>query len=178
MPRVPSPSLNTDLTASITSPGYLLYIGFTTPLRLSSRGNLTFQGNSFIEWGFDVRGLTPSIESSGNGSITFHDPDESILAYIVSEGIEEKLIRLWVYSGDVAEFSALDLYNPIELYNGYAAEAQAQDGVVNISLRSVTKQSMYTPRVRMTRETGFTRLPVDGKEYEFGGEKWKAESEK
>jgi hypothetical protein len=181
MARDISVSLLADLTAAVTAPGYLLQIDFTSPLRACTRTTLTFQGASFVERGFTVQGLMPSVDSSEavDGTLTMHDPDAAVEQLVLSEGIEEKRIRVWAYSGDVSYSSQLDLLNPVLLYDGYGSEAQIDPAraTVTITLQAARSLMSVSPRVRMTKETGFTHLPVSGQEYEFGGEKWRAESD-
>lgn len=178
MARDVSSHLYADLTAAVTAPGYLLRIDWSSPQGYCTRTSLTYAGMSFNERGFTVRGVLPSVDSSesANGTVSIHDPDSSVEQFVLNEGIEEKRIRLWAFSGDVGANSAIDLTNPVLLFDGYGAGAQVNPaaGSVQIQLQSAANRMSVAPRVRITKELGFLHLPVNGQEYEFGGEKWKA----
>ena len=180
MSRNVSPAFQTAVTSDVTTPGYLVEISFSNIFAICSRTDVSFGGSSFIEYGFTINGLSPTIDTSSiEATIDINDPDRTVTSLVLNEGIEERRIRVWMYYGDVARYSSIDLNNPVLLFDGfgYKCEINPNSGIVSITVIPSSQLMSNTPRVRICKENGFLWLPADGQEFEFGGEKWRAESE-
>ena len=167
--RAPSPPFVTEIAAAITRPGYLVEFGFSTPFRISSRGTTHFAGSIFIEWGFSVGNL-----SSGQGSITVLDPDRTMQAYLLNEGIADKRTRIWLFYGDVIAPTPIAAWNPMLQFDGFVGRCRIDpnSNQVSMSLLSSSGVTEYVPRTRIIKENGFNWLPQAGKVIEFGGQKF------
>jgi hypothetical protein len=164
---------------AVTTPGYLVQIDFSTPLRLCTRGNVVFNGSAFSERAIDVSALTTSGgNASMTGSLKFQDLDRLLAAYILTENFVEKRTRVWKYYGDVADGASINQLMPVNLFDGYIDGCQI-DGSwnVSISLLSGAGDVTYVPNKRITAENGFNWLPQKGKVIDFGGEKFTLEPE-
>ena len=68
----------------VTQPGYLVEIGFETPLRLSSRGDVAVLGNDWTAWDVRVAGMAhDGARPATSGSLTLGDHDQSITALVL-----------------------------------------------------------------------------------------------
>jgi hypothetical protein len=141
---------------------------------------VTFRGVSFLNWGFELQGLSPAADKAAvRGSITLQDPDRTVTALVLDEGIDGKTVRVWAYYGDVPQLTAVDLWSPIELFYGIVGECSINPGGgrVNLELISSASRVQFSPRLRITRANGFNWLPARGTVIEFGGERFEIQPE-
>src|SRR5574343_79503 len=120
MSRTLTAALTTEIGRDVTSPGYLVELGFATPVRLSSRGTMTWYGNTWTTWDVRVRGL--AVESNGStasGSLTLWNGDYTISALVLGEGVANRAVSIWKFYGD----SALTTSDPVSVFVGVADDA-------------------------------------------------------
>lgn len=165
---ISTPTSNASLEL-VTRPGYLIEIGFDTPLRLSSRGDVTALGSAWTAWDVRVSGLEHAgSKPATSGSITLGDHDESISALVLGEGVAGKEVSVWRYFADATAEA-----DPVRVFSGVAGGSSGgAERRVQIQLVAREATVLYSPRRYMTRETGFNALPAAGKVVTFNGEKY------
>lgn len=160
-------------SALVTQPGYLVEIGFTTPLRLSSRGTVSVLGNTWTAWDVQVAGVAhDAARPATSGTLTLGDQDLSISALVLG-GVAGRQLRVWRYFAEAA-----DEGDPVLVFYGVAGGASGGAGrKVQIQLVAPESTVLFAPRRRMTRETGFSALPAAGKVITFNGERYSLQPE-
>jgi hypothetical protein len=160
-------------SALVTQPGYLVEIGFATPLRLSSRGTVSALGNAWTAWDVEVSGLAHDpARPATSGALTLGDQDLSLSSLVLGaeRGCE---VRVWRYFAE-----AIDEPDPVLVFDGVAgAVSGGSDRRVQIQLVAAENTVLFAPRRRMTRETGFSALPPAGKVIAFNGERYTLQPE-
>lgn len=174
MPRAISVSYETGISQPITRPGHLVAVDFSSPWRVSTRGNFKFFGVPFNAGGVDIRQLGQT-----SGQLVIDDLDRTFTAYALSESLPESRVRVWSFYGDPVENSDIAYWNPWLIFDGYGDDCvfDPNSGRAALTLVGASSRTLYTPRLRMTRENGFNYLPPKGKVFYFGGEKFVAEPE-
>jgi hypothetical protein len=170
-----SSGFTTEAAKAKTAPGYLLEIGFTSPLRLSSRADVTWNGNIWITWGFSVEGMqTDGTSSDVQGSITLSNTDNSIGTLLLQQGIADRSIKLWKFYG-----TAPGRFDPLPIISaaGNGATFMKNLTQVRITLMASGGRSLYSPRLYCTRENGFSILPPRGTIIAWNGEQFTLEAE-
>lgn len=163
-----TPTSNASLVL-VTQPGYLVEIGFETPLRLSSRGDVAVLGNDWTAWDVRVAGMAhDGARPATSGSLTLGDHDQSITALVLGEGVAGREVSVWRYFA-----VAIAEADPVRIFHGVAGGASGGAGrTVQIQLVARESTILYAPRRYMTPETGFTGIPAAGKVLVFNGEKY------
>jgi hypothetical protein len=160
------------LAAQMTRPGYLIEIGWSTPARLSSRGDLNWNSLVWVGVGAQVQGLawdgsgeirgTVSVANGGTqtvpGAFTYN-----ALTY----GVADVPIKVWIY--DAAATATGD---PVLVFDGVGDTAQVAPDRVVFSLVSKRAQVLFSPRQYITAEAGFRIIPPTGKLIYWGGQKY------
>jgi hypothetical protein len=162
-------------SALTTQPGWLVEIGFTTPLRLSSRGTVETLGNTFTGWDVQVSGIAvDGTRPATSGSLTLGDHDQSISALVLGQGLAGREVRVWRYFAE-----AIDDLDPVLMFFGVAAQS-AGGAARQIQVALVAREAsvLYSPRRYMTRESGFSVLPPTGKVITFNGERYALQGER
>jgi hypothetical protein len=180
MSRALSPAFAAGAAAAPSSPGFLVEIAFSVPFRASSRGDLRFNGSPFNQWGFTVTGLSANAtDSSLRGVLNINDLDRTVTAYVLTEGVAEKRVRVWEFYGDVASGTDIEAWNPLCVFDGYgdAVSIDPGKGRITITLMPAAGVVEYVPRMRITRENGFNWIPPKGKVIDFAGEKFTLDPE-
>lgn len=173
MSRTLSSGLNTEVAKPITTPAYFVEIQFSTPLYLSSRGTLSWNGHSWLAHGVRVQGLSFAIDSpQQRGNLLINDLDGSVTALVLREGVASRPINIWKFYG-----AAPATGDPVQVFAGVgdAASADERSGGVNIALVQRGSRELFSPRRYMTRGNGFSILPVSGTKIYFNEENYKIE---
>lgn len=175
MKKTISTALATEIAKPVTSPGYLVEINFSTPFRISSRGDINWDGKVWITWGFDVQNLdTDAARSSLQGSLNLLNTDLSLSTLVLNEGIADRSIKIWQFYGETP-----GLFDPQPYFFGAGDEAAIDptSGRCTITLMQSGGVTLYAPRSYITREAGFNFLPAVGTIIHWGGEQFRLERE-
>jgi hypothetical protein len=176
MTRDLTPALLTELGNPITTPAYFVEILFSTPLRLSSRGDLHWNGNDWQAHDLSISGLRYDIGSAQqSGNLVLGDTDSAISALILEQGIAGRGINVWKFYG-VAPADG----DPISIFagTGDAVSVDEKSAGVNISLVQRNSRELYAPRRYQTRANGFSSLPVVGQVIFFNNANYKLERDR
>lgn len=168
MARTISATVEVAVNQPITAPGYLVEIEFSTPLRLSSRGNLNVLGNDWQRWGVGVTGIgVDSTSSMQSGSLNIANTDLIISTLVLEEGIADRPIHIFKFYGETPEDEDVIL-----LFDGVGGETSIDTSspLIKVSLRQARDGVQFAPAKYITVDQGFSMLPPAGTVIEFGGQ--------
>ena len=170
MTRTLSAPTTTAVGLDVVSPGYLVEINFATPLRLSTRGTLTWNSLTWTTWDFDVRGL--AADSSGStqgGSLTLWNGDYTISALVLGEGVANRAVNVYQFYGESPA-----LADPVHIFAGVVDDAQLEPTNATVTLRLVqtNARALFAPRHYITPDSGFSYLPAAGTVISWDGQQY------
>ena len=168
MTRFLSPPTATGTSAPVTLPGYLVEIDFATPIYLSSRGNLTWNGQSWIAWDVRITGLgIDGAASSQNGNLTLGNTDYTIGALVLQQGAAGQVVKVWKFYGEAP--AAAD---PVLVFAGVAdaAAIDPDNGTVTMTLQQEGGITQFSPRTYITYASGFSHIPPSGTVIHWNGD--------
>lgn len=153
-----TPRNTTELAKKITQPVFLVYLGFPTPVRLSTRGTVTWIAQTWVESLVDIGGIEYGDFGLNIATIRV-SPDyrDSILANQISN-LE---MAVYVLFGE-APFANDDGINIIQ---GFGAEADLRRDYIDITIVSQNTQASVTPWVHYDHENiqpAGTQVPLRG----------------
>lgn len=164
MSRTLSGPTATAAGKTFTQPGYFVQLGFSTVQRFSSRGDITWNGQNWLNNNIDVKQLQESPNGSANVSLVIGNSDLAFGAVCLNEQPQGKLVSIWAfYEGAVA---AAD---PVPFFSGEIDESAIGEDAVTLTLTDSNASTIIIPRQRITRAAGFSRLVPAGRVIEFGG---------
>jgi hypothetical protein len=173
--RTISDHLETLVGAATTGPGYLVEIGFSTVLRLSTRGDINVLGNDWIGWKLSISGL--SMDASNplqQGTMTLSNAELVISTLVLEEGIADRSIRIYKFYGEEPEED-----DPVVVFDGVGgrADIDTASAEVKVTLRQQRDQVQFAPSIYITVEQGFSMLPPAGTIIQFNGQSYILEPE-
>lgn len=151
-------------SSTVTTPGYLVELLFDTPLRLSSRGDQSWNGYIWTGGRLGkVSGLASDARGEQKGSIELINSDLAYSALILNEGWAGIGCRVWQFYGD----------NPADAQLVFDGEGDIADidpagGTVRLSVEG-EGQRVFPGRV-IGPGTGFNHLCSPGKKISWGGQ--------
>lgn len=174
MKKVVSANVSTEVARTVTRPGYLVEIAFSTPFRISTRGDINWNGAVFITWGAEVDIEVDASRSALAGTLRLHNTENALGTLILLEGIADRPIRIWSFYGETP-----GLFDAVpQLFGvGDGASIDPGKGTVTISVMQAGGTTLYSPRSYITREGGFNFVPAAGSLYSWGGEQFRLERE-
>lgn len=144
--RTFSANTESEITKAITRPLYLIEIGFSTPLRLSSRGAVSYDGDSY-----DAARIELSLRSS---RLRIFNAGLLYSAQFISEKTAGVTCKIWQLYGE-APFSAGDADL---VFDGELGRAGVGEWV-DVDL--LEQPVIFAPRLYATAPT-FNHIPPDG----------------
>jgi hypothetical protein len=151
-------------------PGYLVEILFPTPLRLSTRGQVAWSGQTWLPWRVSVQGLTVDAQGSeSTGSLVIGNADYSISALILLNGIAQRGVNIWKFYSATPGAS-----DPVQIFAGLADAASFDPANRNVSvtLGQANTRALDAPRFYITAENGFNFVPAPGSFIDWDGERF------
>ncbi len=166
MPRTVSAVTETNISKAVTEPFYLVYIGYGTPLRKSSGGTVTWNGET---WTADDMLVTVAPDRN-TGTLKIQNTDYVFGGVVLTTTIADVPIKIYEAHGDSLEVADVEL-----LFDGVGSGADPDIRWVVVDLEKGSTGVMFSPRVKCTKEIGFNHLPVDGMTISWGGEQYTLE---
>ena len=176
MARTLTGTVTTAVGAAVTRPGYLVQIDFTSPLRLSSRGDVSWNSLSWGAWDVRITGLAiDGAASAQDGSLVLGNTDYTVGALVLGEGIAGRAVNVWKIYGETPA-----LTDPVLVFSGVAdgAAINPDGGDVTIGLQQAGGVTLYCPRTYINRASGFSWIPADGTLIQWNGETFRLSREK
>lgn len=164
MPRTTSAATKLETAKAITSPNWLVFIDYSTPVYYSSTRQVTFDGHTWTPNDIQVS-LSPDQNS---GSIKIQNTDYVEGGLISGEdGISDIAIKVYKFYGTSATPAAGDVEL---LFDGVGDTDQGGLRWVTITLKPTETAASNHPFIRCTKEIGFNYLPPDGLTFSWEGE--------
>ena len=160
-----SSALLTELGLTVTRPGYLIQLGFSSTLYLSTMGDISW--NSFTWSGKNVRvtGLNSDGSASSAATLALGNTDDSYGALVLNEGASDIAVSVWAcYAGATA------LGDPVLVFSGVIDGAEIDTRRVVMQLVAQANSTLYSPRVFINKSSGFNFLQPAGSKIFFNGE--------
>jgi hypothetical protein len=145
--------MQTATAATITRPGHLIEIGFPTPVRYATVGDVEWGGLTWI----GNRSIKVGQMSDAGGTLTFGNVDDAFAALVLGVGVAGRRVRLW--SIDAAALAAGD---PVLIFDGEADEASVEVERVTMRVVAHSAATVYSPRRFIGPSAGFTHLVPAG----------------
>lgn len=143
---------------SVTTPAYFVQIDFSTPLRLSSRGDQVWDGYTW------TGGRLGKVQAgSTGGQLELLNSDLLSGALVLTEGVADRAVRVWSFDGD----------NPVAavmIFAGVGDKAEIGADRVRITLVTENRRTLYSPRRFVNSVTGFNNLLPAGTKVSWGGQ--------
>lgn len=139
--------------APITRPGHLIEIGFDTPVRYATVGDVTWNG---VAWSGNRAAEVLGLSDAG-GQIMFGNIDDAFAALVLGTGVAGRAVRVW--SIDAAALATAD---PVLIFDGEADDAEVDVERVTIRLVAQSAATLYGPRRYIGPSAGFTQLVPAG----------------
>jgi hypothetical protein len=168
-------STDTGVAAAVTLPGYFVQIDFPTPWYRSTRGTLSWNGQSWVSFDAQIAGLaTDGAGSALNGTLIIGNTDLAISTEILLYGISGRVIKIWKFYGDTAPA----LGDPVQIFEGIGDDADIpENGSVRVALIQSGATTLFCPRTYLTASAGFNWLPTPGKIVTWNGETVRLDAE-
>jgi hypothetical protein len=154
--------------ADVTLPGYLVEIDFATPVYLSSRNTLPWNGQTWVAWDIAVDQLgTDGTTASQTGSLTLGNTDYTLGAMVLGEGAAGRPVHVWKFYG-----TAPALADPVLMFYGVADQATIDPdrGTVSITLQQEGGITQFCPRTYINQASGFNHIPPSGTVIHWNGD--------
>jgi hypothetical protein len=152
-------ALIAELGLTVTRPGYLVEMAFSTPLYLSSIGDVSWDGKTWVAADVRVNGLSRDERGGGAGQIVLGNALLDYGALVLNEGVADRAIRVWaVWAGVI---------DPVAEFNGVGDAADIGEKVT-ISLAAQGTRALYSPRRFINSSTGFNTLLPRGTKLAIG----------
>ena len=158
-------TIKSEIAKTTTRPGFLVYIGFSTPLRLCSWGSMSYSGYTWDKADVDV--IDYSVDASGYRqlNVVLGNNDNTMSAIVLSEDLTNVAIKAWKVYFD----SDGDPTDPYLMFSGVAngVDLSPQTSVV---LKAITRnaKTLFSPRKRVCKSSGFHYLPYPGQVIVWG----------
>lgn len=124
-------STTTALGAAVTQPYYLVSMGFSTPVYLSSRGAISWDTHSWVDASFEI-------QLDSEPTIRIFNEATTLGVTVLSEGTSGRAIQ--IYYGDKDDSAHP---NPYMLFDGEMGEASINE---TVSIRCKRLKPLKTPR--------------------------------
>jgi len=155
--RTLSAALLAALASTVTKPGFLVKIGFATPIYLSSRGAVTYDGHTYTAADIELTGLGADPKGDQRGTLRIGNTDLAIGVIILNEQNADWDITVYVF--DAAATATADI---VEIFNGTGNGAALDERWASIDLTSGSTSTQFLPAEYITAEQGFSFLPPAG----------------
>lgn len=169
--RTLSSAAQAALAATITRPIYLIEIAFSSTSRLSTAGDVTWNGLDWSGGEFaSVSGLSADGSGRQAGRIAIGNVDLVFGALVLNQGVSDRAVSIW--GGDAAALAAGD---PVLVFSGVIQSAEVSVNQVVLTLGANGSRSAFCPRRRIDSSSGFNHLSPAGKVIQLGTTKFTLE---
>jgi hypothetical protein len=165
--RTLSSALITELGLTLTRPGYLIQLGYSTPLRISTLGDITWNGFAWSSYDARISGLSSDGKGANSAQLMVGNTDKAIGAVVLTEGASDIAVAIWaIYAGATATADA------VQVFSGVVDGADISADKVNLILMAQANRTLHSPRVFINKAAGFNYLLPAGTRINFGVDNW------
>ena len=161
----------TAAAAPVTQPLYLIEIGFAPALRISTRGDVTWNA---LSWSGGETIAVGSLDADGSrrqtGSIQIGNLDDYVGTLVLAQGVADRPVKIWK-----ADVAALGVADPVLVFDGVATSADVDTSRVSLSLAGSGTRSAFAPRRVIGAAAGFTVLIPAGTKIRIGADTYTLE---
>jgi len=151
---------------SITTPAYFVQIDFSSVIRLSSRGDQSWNGEAWAGGRLGkISGLSWDGKGTQSGSMEIINTDLAYSSLVLNEGVADRTVKIWKFYGDTPATA-----DPVAVFDGVADEADIDADRVRILLSSSKTKTLHAPRRFIGAATGFNHLAPAGTRISWGGQ--------
>lgn len=151
-------------SSAVTQPLYLIEIGFSPALRLSTRGDVTWSGQV---WSGGETIAVGRLDADGSGrqsgTIQIGNLDDYVGTLVLAQGVADRPVRVWKADG-----TALDVADPALVFDGVIQGADVDTSRVSLSLAGSGTRSAFAPRRVIGAASGFNFLMPAGTKIKIG----------
>lgn len=157
-----TPALIAELALSVTRPGYLVELGFSATLRLSTMGDISYGGQNWAAADVRISGLGADGKGSNTARLTLGNTDGAYGALVLNEGAADIPVTIYAcYAGASAD--------AVQLFAGVADGADISEQTVTLTLAAQRNKTLYCPRVFIAKPA-FNHLQPAGTKIVWGTE--------
>lgn len=161
-----TPALLTELGLVSTRPGYLISLGYSLPIRLSTMGDISWNSLAWAGNNMNIRlsGLSQDGKGANTCNLEVGNIDLSYGALVLNEGASDIPVVIYsVYAG------ATDASDVIQVFSGVLDGANISETKVSFTLVSQNNKTLYSPRVFINKPK-FNFLQPANTKIVFGNE--------
>lgn len=162
--RTLTPATTSATDATVTQPLYLIEIGFSPALRLSTRGDVAWNS---LSWSggeaIDVSSLDADGSGRQSGTVQIGNLDDYVGTLVLSQGVADRPVKIWKADG-----AALDVADPVLVFDGVIQSADVDTSRVSLSLAGSGTRSAFAPRRVIGAASGFNFLLPAGTKIKIG----------
>jgi hypothetical protein len=137
-----TPALITELGLNVTCPGYLVQLGYSATLYLSTMGDISYSGQAWSGANIKLSGISADGAGSNKASLTLGNADGAYGALVLNEGASDIEVVVWAcYAGATATGDA------VQVFAGATDGADIDAEKVTLQLAAQKNKTLYCPRV-------------------------------
>lgn len=172
MARTLTAKVSAAVSQAATSPIYLVSLGYAIPIRLSTNGTLTWNGQTWSDFGVEVKSIRYTSGGGQSASLRIINNDNSYSALILGEGIRDIAVDIYSLYG-AAPYEAADAEH---IFSGVIDSVPRIADHVEMNLVSEGVRTAWTPRLTLTQFLG-NDMPVPGTRIRWNGDTLVLESQ-
>ncbi|MCG8004703.1 MAG: hypothetical protein JAY88_14785 [Candidatus Thiodiazotropha lotti] len=172
MARTLTAKVATAVSQLSTSPIYLVSLGYTTIIRLSTLGTVNWNGQTWSNFGVEVKGIRYTRGGGQTASLKIPNHDNAYSALILGEGIRDIPVNIYSLYGD----EPYDVDDAQHVFQGVIDSVPSIGDFVDMHLVSEGVQTAWTPRIALSAFLG-NDLPVPGTRIRWNGDTLVLESQ-
>lgn len=151
-----------ELSLTITSPGYLVQIGYGSTLRLSSMGDITYGSATWLAADLKVSGVKQDGKGGNSASMSVGNTDNTYGAIVLNEGASDIPVIIYAcYAGAPGE--------AVQVFSGVTDGAEISVDKVQFTLVAQANKTLFCPRVFIAPPV-FNFLQPEGTRVPWGSE--------
>lgn len=156
--------LETRVASRYTEPGYLVAIHYPTQIvRMSSRGTLSCQGETWVKQLLEISGLGSNGGGEAKGEIRLGNLDNAMAALFMTEGVKGRRVQVWLFDGDAPADDEIVL-----VFDGSADAPRLAVDRAQVALVADRASVMTLPRGVISPAHGFTHQTASGTVFSWG----------
>lgn len=157
-------ALLAELSALQTRPVVLAEIGFSTAARLSSGGDITWNGHVWASASLRVDRLTADGSGRARARLVIGNTDSEIGALLLNQRIADRSIRIWEAWIDAAGDPQVK-----EAFTGAGSSFEVGPKEAAITAVLLGSSLRHSPREMISAAYGFSRLRPAGTKFPWNG---------
>ncbi len=157
-----TPALLAELALSVTRPGYLIELGYSTTLRLSTMGDISYGSYNWAAADAKLSGIGADGKGSNTARLALGNTDGAYGALVLNEGAADIACTIYAcYAGAPTD--------AVQLFAGVTDGADISEHTVTLTLSAQRNKTLYCPRVFISKPT-FNYLQPAGSKIVWGAE--------